>query len=520
MTSTFLASACTGQPVGKREETAAVKTLRVGNAEEPDSLDPQKASSLAALRIAQDLFLGLMTIDSGGRAILGAAETHEIEQGGRVHRFSIRRHSWSDGTVVTADDFVRAWRRAIDPATASPSAHLLYVLENAQAISNGEKPLSALGVRAARVDVLELTLARPTPYLAELLTQPITAPIPPRTGGGGPPNGRVTNGPYQLVDFRPGEFVHLRKSRSFYDVANVAIEEIYYYPTVDDSAAVRRFRAGELDISLGWPIAQRDFLRSEYANAVHMAPLLASVWIACNLAHTPLADLRVRQALALALDRESLIAHLLGTGQQAAYRLVPPFTPRVAARPVTAPFATTPVAERQGEARRLLAAAGFGPGNPLRLRYAGLISPEGRALGVALRSMWKSIGVEVDVHLLNPNSHYTALQAGDFQLGFVNWQADIPDPYTFLSALFSETGNYINTRYHSEAFDGWMRSALQQWDEAARSHLLAEAEDLALRDLPFIPLYFDSGRAIVSTQVQGFADNMFLLHPARWMNLH
>jgi oligopeptide transport system substrate-binding protein len=139
-------------------------------------------------------------------------------------------------------------------------------------------------------------------------------------------------------------------------------------------------------------------------------------------------------------------------------------------------------------------------------------------MAAALQSMWKEIGVVVEVQLNDSTAHYNALREGDFELAFVGWLADIPDPYSFLSALFSDAGPYMKTGYISQVYDDLMRRALEAWDPITRADTLARAEQHALDDVALAPLLFDTARDLVSPRIVGFQESQFNVHPARWID--
>ncbi len=157
---------------------AAAQTLNRGNGAEPDSLDPHFAGSLAEENILHDLMVGLTTLDAGARPIPGIAESWTASPDGLTWTFHLREARWSDGRPVTAEDFVFAYRRLLDPKTASRYAYNLWILKNGQAVNSGKLPGAALGVAAPDAGTLVLRLEHPAPYLPELLTHESALPLP------------------------------------------------------------------------------------------------------------------------------------------------------------------------------------------------------------------------------------------------------------------------------------------------------------------------------------------------------
>jgi oligopeptide transport system substrate-binding protein len=498
---------------------AAAAVLHAGNCDEPDTLDPRLAESLAALRILYDMYLGLMMLDENGQPVPGAAESHRSFDNERRHRFVLRDSAWSSGEPVTAMDFLRGWRSALDPKVACPSAHLLGIIENGEAILRGEMPPEALGVQCPDSKTVEVTLVRPAPYFPFLLTHPVMAPAAPGNSNATAKQGKyISNGPYCVGEWRAGAHVRLVRNPHFFDQAQTSIEEIYYYNTSEDNTALQEFRTGKLDLNLRWPIALAHTANPQFKNSLRTGQLLSSDWIALNFDRAPMADQRIRRAMALAVDRKGLVS-TLALGQREAYRLVPPYTPGIAATDVTVDYASRPVESRLDEARNLMAAAGYSNPRPLRLTFSSIANSEGRLIASALQSMWRKINLHVDIQLSDPNTHYGALRSGAFEISYLSWLAEIPDPYTFAAALFSDAGPYLQTGYRSDRYDYLVRRATLEWDIAERSNLFAQAEALVLEDGPLIPVLFQSSRALVSPQVQGFKDSLFDFHPARWLKV-
>src|SRR5258708_28219097 len=226
--------------------------LNRGNGAEVESLDPALADTSWEQWIIGDIMMGLFTEDPKGNALLGAAENAAVSPDGKIWTFPLRDSRWSDGTPVTAEDFVYAWRRTLDPKTAGKYGAILYAFKNAKAIAEGKLPPSALGVRAEGTRTLVLELEHPAPYLPELLAHNITYPVPrhvveAKGAAWTQPGNYVSNGAYVLSERVPNDHVTLTKNPRFFDAANVHIERVMFYPTEDASGALKRFRAGELD---------------------------------------------------------------------------------------------------------------------------------------------------------------------------------------------------------------------------------------------------------------------------------
>ena len=240
--------------------SAAEMVYHRGNTAEPETLDPGKASTTYEANILRDLFEGLVMPDAKANVMPGVAESWSISDDQSVYTFKLRKDAvWSNGDPVTADDFVFAFRRLEDPATAAEYASMLYVVKNAKAINAGEVDPDEMGVRAIAPGTLEITLDSPTPYFLELLTHQATYPLHrasvERLGvDWTKPGNLISNGPFTLAERVPNDHIEIVRNPKFHAAADVKLDAVYFYPTQDRSTAIKRFEAGELDSNDELPI--------------------------------------------------------------------------------------------------------------------------------------------------------------------------------------------------------------------------------------------------------------------------
>ena len=501
---------------------AAGDTLNRGNGAEPESLDPQFAGGLAEENILNDLMLGLTTLDAAARPIPGMAESWTTSPDGKVWTFHLRKALWSDGTPVTAADFIFAWRRLLDPKTGSRTANNLWLLQNAQAISQGAMPPDRLGVTAPNPDTLILTLGHPAPYLPELLTHPSALPLPravvaAKGAAWSRPGNYVGNGPYTLREWMPGDHITLTKNPRFYDAAQIRIATVNYFPTGDSDAALRRFRAGELDMQSPVPAGQTGWLKANMPGALHVTPSLAVVYIAFNLSDAPLKDAKVRRAINLAYNREAITDKVLKQGEAPAYNYVPPGT---ANYPVTAgmDFRKLPFPARVAEAQKLMQAAGYGPFQRLHLTYETTTNPDYRRVAAILQAMLKPVYIDLAIQTVELQMHLRNLRQHQFELGSANWYADFNDASNFLDLLRAGSGNNY-AGYRNPRFDSAMDAAANEPDPARRGRNLAAAETIALADYPWVVTRFPVQSDVVAARVKGWTANVRDFHNTRWLSL-
>ncbi len=502
----------------------AQTVLRVANSGEPDSLDPHQVSGNWEDRIIGDMFMGLTTEAADGSVVPGAAESWTVSDDGLTYTFTLRDHTWSDGAPVTAEDFVFGLRRILDPATAAEYAYLLYPIKNAEAINAGNlADPEALGARALDPSTLEITLEQPTSYFLELLTHYTAFPIPQHKveelgDDWVKPGNIVGNGAYTVVEWVPNTQVRMAKNESFWDAENVALDEVVYYPTEERNTGTKQFRAGEVDVQYDFASEQIDFLKENLPDATHISPQLAAYYYVLNTKVAPFDDIRVRKALAMAIDREAITDKVLRTGEIPAYNLVPPNAGSYG-EPPRVEWADMPYAERVEQAKALLAEAGFGPDNPLKFTLRYNTSESHKKVAIAIAAMWKQLGVQAELFNTEVKVHYNDLQEHDFQVARAGWVADYNDPENFLSLLRTTTGPMNYGQYDNPEYDRLMAESDKTLDAPARNALMREAETLMLADLPVIPIYHYTSKNLVSPQVQGWVDNTSDRHRTRWLSL-
>ena len=497
--------------------------LNRGNGAEPASLDPHRVNGNWEDHIVGDMILGLTTQDAKGEPIAGAAERWESSPDGLTWTFHLRDHQWSDGQPVTADDFVFSWRRILDPKFAASYAYYLHLIKNAQAVNTGKMPATELGVSAPDAKTLVVTLEHPAPYLAEYMMHASTFPVPRHVveakGDAWARAGNyVSNGAYTLVEWIPNDHITLEKNPRFYDAANVKVDRIVFYPTMDYTAAPRRLRAGELDTQSRLPAREIDFLRANMAETLRLTPQLTTQFLAVNQAKKPFDDKRVREALNLAIDREALTQKIRKMDEPPAYSFVPP---SIANYPGVAgfPFKSMPQADRVKRAQELMRQAGYGPNNRMKATY-DIRSSSADALRdpAAIQQMWREIYVDVDLRQNDTAVFYAKLQERDFEIGQAAWGADFNDATTFLDLL--RTGNANNWgQYSNPKFDGLLDQANREVDIAKRGQLLAQAEQLALDDYPIIPTLFWVTGGLVRPYVKNWEANPTDTHRTRWVEI-
>ncbi|WP_084206816.1 peptide ABC transporter substrate-binding protein [Marinobacter lutaoensis] len=501
---------------------SGAQTLHRGIGGEPGTLDPNLVSGNWEDMVVGDLFLGLVTDAADGRVIPGAATDWTVSDDGTVYTFHLRKDGkWSDGQPVTAHDFVFSLRRVMDPQTASTYAYILYPIKNAEAINTGKiRDLSQLGVRAIDDYTLEITLESSTPYFLELLTHYTAFPIPKhvveRYGKDWvKPGHLVSNGAYKLVEWLPQTHIKAVKNEWFYDADHVAIDTVFYYPTEDRSAALKRFRAGELDLNYEFPIDQYDWLRENMPEETVVSPQLGVYYYPLNLRNPKFQDVRVRKALSMAINREVITDKILKTGEVPAYSFVPPGIGDYRIQELD--FKGMPYNKRLEDARKLMEAAGYSEDRPLELVLRYNTHDAHKKVAVAVAAMWKAIHVKTQLLNSEVAVHYAELKEANFEVARAGWVGDYADPQNFLSLLEPTPNNYGG--YNNAQFNALMKQAAETQDSTQRTRLMEQAERIAMDDYATIPIYYYVATNLVSQKVKGWVPNVLDKHRTRWMSI-
>lgn len=511
---------------------ALAVTLNLGNGSEPGSLDPHKVSGDWENRIVSEYLEGLVTEDAQAKAVAGQAESWTISDDGLVYTFKIRGDAvWSDNVPVTAQNWVDAFQRLFDPKTASEYAYLQYPIKNSSKIAAGEiTDFSQLGVKAVDDKTLEITLEAATPYFLDALAHytafPIRKDIIEKFGDQWTqPANIVGNGPYKIVEWVPGSYLRGVKSDTYYGKADLKIDEIRWDNTEDLTAALNRYRAGELDILTDFPADQYKFLQDNYPGQAHVAPFLGIYYYVLNQSKPPLDNVNIRKALSISVLRDVIGPDVLGTGELPAYGWVPPGTGNYEGTPYAPDWAEMPYDQRVEEAKKLMAEAGYGPDKPLKLQLRYNTNENHKRIAVAITDMWKQIGVEVELFNAETAVHYDALRAGDFNVGRAGWLLDYDDASNTLDLLKTGTKGTDGTinwgnnygRYSDPKFDELMTAASSELDLVKRAGQMHEAEKIAMDAFAAIPIYWYVSKNVVSPKITGFEDNAKDIHRVRWM---
>jgi oligopeptide transport system substrate-binding protein len=491
-------------------QLAPLQRMVINNGSEVASLDPHKVEGTPESNIILNLLEGLVSTDANGHLAPAVAEDWENTDY-QTWTFHLRPGAvWSDGSPVTAQDFVYSWQRLADPKTGSPYAsYLQYArIEHIDAILAGKKPPESLGVSAIDEKTLKVTLSEPVPYFVSMLShtsmKPVKQSVVEKFGDKWTlPQNYVGNGAYRLSEWVVNERIVLERSPSYWNNSKTVIEQATFLPLSSEVSDINRYRSGEIDITnSAIPPNLYAKMKREIPEQLHVNPYLCTFYYEINNQRAPFTDERVRAAVKLTLDRDIIANKIMGQGQIPAYSFTPTFTEGGNfSQPEWAGWTQE---KRNEEAKKLLAQAGFNAEKPLKFTLLYNTSDQNKQQAIAAASMWKkNLGAQVTLQNQEWKTSLQSRHEGQFDVARATWCGDYNEPSAFLNMLLSNSSN--NTFfYKSPAFDALMASTLQAPDAAARGAIYQQAETLLDKDSALVPVYYRVSARLVKPTVGGF----------------
>ncbi|EEW06267.1 oligopeptide ABC transporter substrate-binding protein OppA [Vibrio mimicus] len=507
---TSFSSLAANVPAGTK--LAPVQELVRGNGTEVASLDPHKTEGVPESNVIRDLLEGLVNQDANGNVVPGAAESWETTDN-KTFTFHIRKDAkWSNGDPVTAHDFVYSFQRAVDPATASPySWYMEYTkMKNAKEIIAGEKDKSTLGIKAVDDKTLVVELESAVPYFVMMMGHTTVKPIHKATvekfgEQWTKPENYVGNGAYSLDKWVVNERLELKRNPQYWDDKNTVLNKVTYLPIENQVAEMNRFLSGEIQITNELPLEHFKRLKKEHPEAVQVQGQLCTYYYGFNTAKAPFDDVRVRQALSYAIDRDVISDAILGQGQKPAYFLTPEITAGFS--PEMPTYGKMTQKERIAEAKKLLEAAGYSKSNPLKFTLLYNTSENHKKIATAIQSMWKTaLGVDIALENQEWKTFLDTRRQGNFDATRAGWCGDYNEASSFLTLMLSSNSSN-DSKYHNAEYDATLEKAMTSTSEEERQKLYADAEKLLARDMPIAPIYQYVRSRLVSPTVGGYPSN-------------
>jgi len=490
------------------------------NGAEPETLDPALITGQPEGRVANALFEGLLAFDESGQPQPGAAERWEVSEDGRIYTFHLRQGlMWSDGTPLTAHDFVASWQRTLEPATASEYAYQLHYIKNAKDFNEGKIiDFAQVGVHAIHDQTLRVELENPTPFFPDLCAFVTLLPVPlhivKKYGDDWIKAGNlVGNGAYVLDAWRINDRLRLRKNPRYWNADHVTLETVDILPVSKGNTAFNLYASGQADLMMDKGLVPPALLGEiKKRRDFHASPFLGTYFLRFNCARAPFNDGRVRRAFALAVDKASIVERITQAGELPAEGFVPPGAGGYEGYRGPTHDAV--------EAQRLLAEAGFpgGEGFPM-VTYLYSEGEMNEAIAIELQSMWRRIlGVNVQLLRQEWKVYLRSLSTLDYDIARSSWVGDYPDPNTFLDMFVTEGGNN-RTGWSNAHYDRLIAQAATETDRTKRFDLLHDAEKILVdAQMPVSPIFFYVGIQIYDDEkLGGIKGNVLDEHPLKSM---
>ncbi|MFL2840355.1 MAG: peptide ABC transporter substrate-binding protein [Pseudohongiellaceae bacterium] len=516
LSSLFLIACGGGSDFSRVDQGTIDGVLHFGNGAEPQTVDPHIATGVPEHHIITALFEGLTTKNPYTlEPEPGVAENWDISADGITYKFHLRQNAtWSNGDLITAEDFRWSWERALTPELASEYSYMYYPILNAEAFTTGEiDDFSEVGIKVIDDYTLEVQLRAPTPYFLQLLDHYSTYPIHRETVetfgsytdrlSRWPREGNiVSNGPFEMTEWMINSHIRVEKRTNYWDAEVVNLNAIVFYPTENQTTEERMFRDGLIHRTEDVPLDKVPVYLEENSNNIFIAPYLSSYFYMINTTKAPLDDVRVRRALAMSVDRELLNETVLEDIMSPAYFLTPPGTVGYQP-PVT--FHYDPA-----QAKTLLAEAGYpnGEGFPFfEILYN--TQENHRRIAIAIQEMWRGT-LNIDVGIINQEwqVYLESIDNLNYDIARRGWVGDYVDPNTYLDMFITDGGNnrtgFSNTRYD----EIMLNEAPLKLNNEERFALYVEAETILMENMPIIPIYIYQTKNLKHPDMKGVPSNI------------
>lgn len=479
-------------------------------------LDPAFATDHESLNVLQNIYDTLVTFNAENKPVLEAAQSYQVSKDGKRWLFKLREDAkWTDGSPVTAYDFVYAWRRLVDSNIKSPNRYLLIQANilNSKEVARGEKPSDQLGVAALNDYELLVVLDKPTPWLLSVLASPATSPLKVASYINSDSSGvkLISNGAYEFAPDQNNDFL-LVKNEHYWDKENVHISQIRSYGDKDSSEITPEFARRHRNIIYLNEHNEQD-LEHLYPNQIETRIYPETRFLELNLNDRDLAKIKVRQAINLLIDRKKLIEEMNISAVPTTV-FVPPVLREVGKVQQNEQVLDGETVDNFHKAIKLLKRSGYSKIHPLEIKYVySLDNKEAKSymFHKVITDMLaeNSEGLIKIVYVgLKNDAYFTALKTGDFSIASLSWKSDYNHASSFYNLLSTDSGDNFSG-YDSYQYNYLMSEAAKTQDAYKRVELYTQANNLLNKDLPIIPIMWKADRIITDTRLKNFAMNSY-----------
>ncbi|QKH20966.1 peptide ABC transporter substrate-binding protein [Bacillus thuringiensis] len=516
LVTSLLLTACNNK-ADKSDIEVKKQVLNVTVSEEIPSLDTVKTTDGTSAHVMQNIFEGLYVLNDQDQPTPAIAKSFKRSEDGKKYTFDLRKDAkWSNGDNVTANDFMFAWKRAINPETASQYASMLFYVKNAKEINKGAMSLDELGVTVINDYKLEVELEQPIPYFLQLLALPIYLPQHEsflKEQGNNyalEPSNLIYNGPFVLEKWKHEQEFQLKKNATYWDRKKVKLDEINFHIVKDTMTAVNLYEAGDLDRV---PINSQVVDKYKGNKELHMSSDPGIAMLRFNEKNTALANKKVRQSISLALNKDDFVAHFINNGAKPASGLVPVgHVNEETGKDFRKENGDLSLYDLQ-KAKKIWEEAkkelGVGEVN---LEFLTFEQDNAKRMAEYIKGDLEKYlhGLTIQIKQQPFKQKLQLEQTGDYDITMANWGPDYKDPISYLE-LFT-TGNPNNKmNYSNVRYDELIKKAKTDFvlDREKRWEALREAEQVLLEDAAVAPLYHIGSAYVQKEYVKGIEKHQF-----------
>ncbi|MGG1571704.1 peptide ABC transporter substrate-binding protein [Fictibacillus sp. NRS-1165] len=512
-------SACSGG--SKTSSTEGVKQEITLNAlSEPPSLDPALATDTTSGWILDHLYEGLYMKNKSGDSVKGLAKDVKVSADKKVYTFKLRDDAkWSDGDPVTAGDFEYAWKHVLDPKTGSSFAFYMYYIKGAEAYNKGKGSAADVGVKALDDKTLQVELAAPTSFIEKLLSFWVYYPVKKEAAEGnknwaGEAKDYVSNGPYKLTEWKHNRSVAIEKNKNYYGKDDVKMEKVTWKMVNDATTYYQMYKSGELDLIQTLP---SDVIAQEKDNKEYkVTPYFGTYMYMFNIGKEPFNNEKVREAFNLAIDRKMITDKITQAGEKPAMGFVP-YGAEVNGkdfRKEHEKYFTEDVKKAKQLIKEAMKEEGWSKFPETELTYNTLESHKKTAEAVQ-EMLKKNLGVDVKLTNQEWKTYLDTTKQKNFQMARMGWIGIYVDPTPILDYYLGDSPNN-RTNWVNPKYDQLLAQSKKEQNEGKRMELLHQAEDVLMKDLPFLPVYYYSNNYLTSKKFKGIVYPVNRYPYVRW----
>ncbi|WP_317890692.1 peptide ABC transporter substrate-binding protein [Paenibacillus arenilitoris] len=484
-------------------ETTTPQEFRFTLASEPPSLDPALMTDAQSSIVAAGLYEGLTRLNANGEPENAIAEEITASEDGKTYTIKLRDDvKWSNGESVTAHDFEYAWKRALNPETASEYAYMLYYIENAEKYNTGGGTVDEVGVKATNDYTLEVKLYTPAPYFPSLISHYTYLPVNKGAVDGKPEWASeketiVSNGPFLLKEWAHEDKLVLEKNPDYYNASAVKFDKVTISLINDTNTVYNLYDTDKID----WIGAQAGSVPTDRTpqlveeGKATITSVASVYYYLFNNNKAPFNNAKIRKAFAMSVDRQSLIDNVAKANQQPAFGLVPPSIAGAGGKNFRELYPDTDYFKEDVEEAKKLLAEGLAESNLTALPEITLLynTDDGhKAIAEAIVDMWrKNLGVEVKLANQEWGTFLESRKAGQFDIARSGWGADINHPINFTYDLIHSKSGNNDGKYSNPKVDELLNNSLVAASPEESIKMMAEAEKIAFaEDMGALPLYY------------------------------